>query len=104
MSDLEIVTGYRDIVRDICFTKEHMRWNILHSLPVFDMPEKIRELGQALVRFEEILYNDIQDRRVRNIICCRYALGISKRNTAFLLGISMGTVDRACADIMKRLA
>lgn len=103
MTDREIVLQYRDIVFEIHSIRQRIAWNIRHGLPVLSMPEKVDQLLAALLRFEMIL-DGILDRRTRNVICCRYALGMSERDTADMVDISPGTVDRICSATLQRMS
>lgn len=93
MSDIEILHEYRDIVMDIYFTREHIEWNRRHGLPVFNMTERVSEMLRLLLRFEEII-DTTPDIKTRNVLCCRYALGMPTEQIAETMGISCPTVDR----------
>ena len=103
MTDREIILQYRDIVHEIHSIRQRLAWNIRHDLPVMSMPEKVNQLLSALLRFEMIL-DGISDRRTRNIIVCRFALGMSERDTAFVMGISAGTVGRICNGTLQSMS
>ena len=102
MSNVELVTGYRDIVFSIHTLKVQRAWNERHGLPVDNLTVKIRQLVQELIRFVELL-DTITDRRARNIICLRFVLGMSERDTAYSMNISRVTVNRICANTLRNL-
>ena len=95
MTDREIITDYRDIVRDYHSTMLHLAWNIRHRLPALSMPAQLEELKAALLRFDDIL-DTIPDRRTRNILRGRYALGLTISDVAIGMGLSRATVQRIC--------
>ena len=103
MSDLEILHDYRNIVIDIYFTRKHIEWNQRHGLPVFNMTRRVSEMLRMLLRFEEIM-DTTPDIRARNVLCCRYALGMSTEQIAETMGISRPTVDRLCQKGEKPLS
>lgn len=102
MSDIEILHEYRTIAMDVYFTREYIKWNRQHGLPVFNMPEKVSEMLRLLLRFEEII-NAMPDIKTRNILRCRYALGMSTEQIAERMGTSCQTVDRLCRKGEKTL-
>ena len=75
--------------------RNQISWNAAHQIPVSHLQEEITQLKQELVSFENVLAS-IQDRQERNIICCRYALGMNTHETAYQLSISRATVGRIC--------
>ena len=103
MTDREIVTQYRDTVYEIHSLRQRIAWNIRHGLPVLTMPNQVDQLMGELLRFEMIL-DDIPDRRTRNVIVCRYALGMSERDTADMMDVSRGAVDRICSATLQRMS
>ena len=102
MTDKEIITHYRDIVFNIYYLKEQIAWNKKHNLSFAKQAKEFVEAVKALQRFEELI-DSIKDRRTRNIICLRYALGESERDTAYRMRVSRGTVSRICAEVLKSL-
>ena len=100
MIDREIVTEYRGIVFEYAYTRERLAWNQNHGIPLLGIPEKLRELKDLILRFDDIL-DTIPDRRTRNILCGRYALGMSIRDIAAGMDMSCGTVQRLCADALE---
>ena len=96
MNNRELITGYRDIVFEIHGLRQQLAWNHRHDLPALNMPEKIDQLSRELIRFEDLL-NSIEDLRARNIICMRYVLGMTERDTAFIMNLSRVTVNRICS-------
>lgn len=102
MTNTELITGYRDIVFNIHGMKQQITWNQRHRLPVLDLPDKVSQLMQELIRFEDVLYS-ITDRRARNIICLRFVLGLNERDTADYMHISRRTVSRISEAILKQL-
>ena len=102
MTNTELITGYREIVFDIHAMKQRLAWNRRHGLPELNIPEQIRELIRELIRFEELM-ETITDRRARNVICCRFVLGMSVRSTADYLRLSCNTVERICTATLRSL-
>lgn len=102
MSDKEIITGYLAIVFDIASTRLRMAWNERHGLPVLDMPDRVRTLLEALVRFEKILAG-IQDRKTRTVLRCRYALGMNSYDVALYMNLCSETVYRICKHTLAAL-
>ena len=100
MTDREVITEYRSIIFKIHGLKERLAWNQRHGLPVLNIPEKIGQLMNALIRFEDLL-DSIPDRRSRNVISCRYALGLTVRDTSDIIGTSCMTVERICDEVLK---
>ena len=95
MTDKEIITEYREIVFEYAYNLESLVWNQNHGLPLLRIPERLRELKDMILRFEDIM-DTIQDRRARNILRGRYALGMSIRDIAAGMGMSCATVQRIC--------
>ena len=102
MTDREVITDYRNIVHEIHGLKERLAWNQRHGLPVLNILEKIGQLMNALIRFEDLL-DGIPDRRARNVISCRYALGLNVRETSDIIGVSCLTVERICGKTLTML-
>ena len=102
MTNRELINGYRDIVLDIHSMQLRIAWNKRHGLPVLNLPDKVSQLIRELIRFENIL-DSIPDRRARNIICLRFVLGLSERDTADYLNISRATVSRIYDDTFRQL-
>ena len=103
MTDIELITEYRDIVIYISTLKRQLAWNQAHGLPVLNIPEQIQQLIRELIRFENLI-NTITDRRSRNIVRLRYVLGMSDMDTAEYIGISNVTANRICAAAIRSLA
>ena len=102
MNDLRIVTNYRDTVFLIHTIQTQIAWNIRHGLSVLALSGQVRELSGELLHFEDILAG-IPDIRTRNVICCRYALGMNLHNTADYIGLSARTVERICSATLRQL-
>lgn len=103
MTNYELITGYRDIVFDIHGQQQRLAWNRRHGLPELDIPDKIQQLIQELIRFEDLIIT-ITDLQARNIICLRYVLGLTVRTTAERMGMSCATVNRICTETMRNIA
>ena len=95
MTDKEIITEYREIVFEYAYNRESLAWNQNHGLPLLRIPERLRELNDMILRFEDIM-DTIQDRRTRNILRGRYALGLTISDVAIGMGLSRATVQRIC--------
>ena len=103
MTDREIITGYRENVIAIHSIRECIAWNTRHGLPVLTMPELIHQLTADVIRFEDVLHT-IPDRRTRNILRCRFALGMTERQTADYMQLSHGTVNRIVTDTLHAMS
>jgi len=93
MSDKEVITGYRDNVFMFDAVQQQIQWFNRHDLPVLALAKRAEKLINNVTMFEEIV-NRIPDRRTRNAIRCRYALGMSIGDTADYLNINRMTVNR----------
>ena len=100
MTDKEIITEFRMNVLEIQSIRERVAWNIRHGLPVMNMSEQIRQLAADVMRFENVL-DMITDRRARIMIRCRFALGMTERQTAEYMQVSHRTVNRIVTDTMN---
>jgi len=103
MLDRDIVTNYRETVISISIIREQVAWNRRHGLPIQSMLKQQGPLINELMRFEDIM-DSISDRRIRIALCCRYALGMSERDTAAVMGLERNTVRRICAEALQRLS
>lgn len=100
MTDREIISEYRNDVFVLHSLRLQIAWNLRHGLPIFDMPEKITQIRNRLAMFGEIL-DRIPDRRTRNIIRCRFALGMDVYSIAEYMRMSGGHVERIVIKTMK---
>lgn len=102
MTDRDIITGYHETVMVAGLLLHGIEWNRLHGLPLQDLTERVQQMRRELFRFEMIM-DAIRDRRTRNVIRCRYALGMTETETADFLGLSRGTIARLTTDTLNRL-
>lgn len=102
MTDKEIITEYREIVFEYAYNRERMVWNQNHGLPLLRIPERLRELKDMILRFDDIM-DTIPDRRARNILRGRYALGMSIRNIAAGMDLSAVYVRKICDTALSML-
>ncbi|MBR0266457.1 MAG: hypothetical protein IJQ71_03370 [Clostridia bacterium] len=102
MTDRKIITEQHDIVIDYHGTRQRAEWNIRHGLPARNQIQRLRELKDYILRFEDIL-DTIPDRRARIILRGRYGAGMSIRDLSFMLDMSCITVKRICAAALAGL-
>ena len=103
MNDLQTVTEYRNNVVELSLIRQRMQWNYRHCLPVAFLAERATLLKSELIRFDEII-DRISDRTIRNVLCIRYALGMTVADTAFFMNMSKQNVmrlDKNGIDIIK---
>lgn len=89
----EILSGYRETVQLMNTIMEQLDMARRYRLPVYQLPEQARRLLGDIMRFETIM-EGIQDRRARNVLRCRFALGYSVRETADYMEMSSGEINR----------
>ena len=89
----EIITGYRNTVFLLHTLRLIIDWTVRHGLPVHMYMKEAESLKMELLRFEDIL-NRIQDRPVRNVLCCRFALGMSIEKAAEYMNTSTENINR----------
>ncbi len=102
MTDRDIIIGYREHVVALDLIFRQMNWNRDHRLPVLDLPEHADRLKGYIIRFEDIL-NGIPDRRTQIILRCRFALGMTARETAEQLLMNHKTINAITAAALNRL-
>ncbi len=102
MTDREIVTEYRYNVIAAHTIRQSIVWNQRHGMPLMDLPDQLRELREMILRFEDVLAL-IPERRTRNVIRCRYALGWNIQDTAAFMGLSCGLVNVLSLITLRRL-
>lgn len=103
MLDKDIVLGYRENVIAVSSIREQIDINRRIGLPVEKLIEQEGQLIKKVSRFEDILER-IPDIRTRTIFRCRYALGMSERDTAAFVGLTYTTIHRICTAALQRIS
>ena len=103
MTDRDIITGYHETAIIAGLLLHGIEWNRRHGLLLQNLIEQVEQMQRELFRFEMIM-DAIPDRRVRNVIRCRYALGMTETETAEFLGLSRGTIARIISDTLNRFS
>lgn len=93
MTNKEIIVSYRDTVLLLNSIQKQIKWNYKFFLPVKFLAEKRKALCRDLLMFEYIL-SDIKDIRMRNVIRCRYALGMTIEETAERMELCTMTINK----------
>lgn len=99
-SDRDIIKGYLDTVCLFHTIRQQIAWNIHHGLKTLMLDIEKTQLMADIMRFEDIIER-IPDRRTRNIIRCRFALGMDVYSIAEYMGMSGGHVERIVIKTMK---
>ena len=93
-----IITQYRETVIALHALLDEIDTWTRRGFSVTNLMDKAQVLKQDILQFENIL-EKIPDRRARNVLRCRFALGYTIAETAADLGMSDTTVDK----IIKKL-
>lgn len=100
LTNKEVITSYRDTVYLLHCTRLIIDWNIRHGLPVRYYTKDAEQLKNDLLRYDDLV-NRIEDREARNVINCRFALGMSIEATAEYMNTSTEKINRLTSKAWK---
>lgn len=102
MTDKELIVCYRDTVLLISSIQEQIKWNDKFCLPVQTLYEKRKALCRDLLLSDDAI-SDINDMRIRNVIRCRYVLGMTIEETAESMNVCTLTISKLEATAWKTI-
>ena len=102
MSDRDIIFNYSLTISEIASIQRTIYRRRRLGLPALDLPARIHQLMQRLIRFEDLM-DRIPDIRARIAVRCRYALGYSIPETAEFMNLSRKTVQKITKNIIDNI-
>ena len=102
MTNKELIICYRDTVLLISSIQAQIKWNDKFCLPVQTLYEKRKALCRDLLLSDYVI-SDINDMRIRNVIRCRYVLGMTIEETAERMNVCTLTINKLEATAWKMI-
>ncbi len=96
----DCIISYRDNVLEYNAIARCIEWRNRYNLPLISLPDKKQQLMENIMRFEYLM-DEIQNRRTRVILRCRYALGMSDAYIAYVMKVNRQTVYREIDNALK---